>query len=57
MPIKTLFFQDLSSSILKTKVKKLEQVKKNLLRSISHELATYLNGAYNCLDQFKDENP
>lgn len=56
LPIKTLFFNDLSPLILKTKIKKLEQVKKNLMRSISHEFSTYLNGAYNCIYQFKEEN-
>ena len=32
--------------LLKNKIKKLESLKKNLMRSISHELLTYLNGAY-----------
>lgn len=40
------FIQELSPVILKTKLKKLESVKKNLLRSISHELLTNLNAAY-----------
>jgi K+-sensing histidine kinase KdpD len=31
--------------MLQQKLKKLEAVKKNILRSISHELVTYLNGA------------
>jgi hypothetical protein len=39
--------------ILNNKIKKLESVKKNLMRSISHELLTYLNGAYGFIYQMK----
>lgn len=39
--------------ILKNRIKMLESVKKNLMRSISHELLTYLNGAYGYIYEMK----
>lgn len=40
------FVHELNPVLLKTSLKKLESVKKNLLRSISHEMLTNLNAAY-----------
>ncbi len=37
--------------MLKTKIKKLEALKRNIMRSITHELVTYLTGAFGYLQQ------
>lgn len=44
--LQIFFIHELNPVLLKTSLKKLESVKKNLLRSISHELLTNLNAAY-----------
>lgn len=50
---KVFFISDLTPYLLKNKIKKLESVKKNLMRSISHELLTYLNGAFGYINQLE----
>ncbi|CAK64252.1 unnamed protein product (macronuclear) [Paramecium tetraurelia] len=48
------FVHELNPVLLKTSLKKLESVKKNLLRSISHEMLTNLNAAYGYIKQCQD---
>lgn len=40
------FIHELNQVLLKSKLKKSENIKKNLLRSISHELLTNLNAVF-----------
>lgn len=49
--LQIFFIHELNPVLLKTSLKKLESVKKNLLRSISHELLTNLNAAYGYIKQ------
>ncbi|CAD8114467.1 unnamed protein product [Paramecium primaurelia] len=49
------FIHEVNQVLLKTKLKKLESIKKNLLRSISHELLTNLNAVYGFIKQSQDK--
>lgn len=46
--------QDLSQALTKEKLDEMDRVKKNLFRSISHDLVTYLNGAYGYLQEYRN---
>ncbi|CAD8167173.1 unnamed protein product [Paramecium pentaurelia] len=52
--LQLFYLQELNPVLLQTSLKKLESVKKNLLRSISHELLTNLNAAYGYIKQCQD---
>ncbi|CAK79579.1 unnamed protein product (macronuclear) [Paramecium tetraurelia] len=52
--LQLFYLQELNPVLLQTTLKKLESVKKNLLRSISHELLTNLNAAYGYIKQCQD---
>ncbi|CAD8170647.1 unnamed protein product [Paramecium octaurelia] len=49
------FIHEVNQILLRTKLKKLESIKKNLLRSISHELLTNLNAVYGFIKQCQDK--
>ncbi|CAK79286.1 unnamed protein product (macronuclear) [Paramecium tetraurelia] len=49
------FIHEVNQILLRTKLKKLESIKKNLLRSISHELLTNLNAVYGFIKQSQDK--
>ncbi|CAD8122224.1 unnamed protein product [Paramecium sonneborni] len=48
------FIHEVNQILLKAKLKKLESIKKNLLRSISHELLTNLNAVFGFIKQSQD---
>ncbi|CAK68329.1 unnamed protein product (macronuclear) [Paramecium tetraurelia] len=48
------FIHEVNQILLRAKLKKLESIKKNLLRSISHELLTNLNAVFGFIKQSQD---
>ncbi|CAD8127176.1 unnamed protein product [Paramecium sonneborni] len=48
------FIHEINQILLRAKLKKLESIKKNILRSISHELLTNLNAIYGFIKQCQD---
>ncbi|CAD8198125.1 unnamed protein product [Paramecium pentaurelia] len=49
------FIHEVNQILLRAKLKKLESIKKNLLRSISHELLTNLNAVFGYIKQSQDK--
>jgi K+-sensing histidine kinase KdpD len=45
--------QDVTQALTKEKLEEIERVKRNLFRSISHDLVTYLNGAHGYLQEVR----
>lgn len=43
------FIHDMNPYLLRSRLKKLESAKRNLMRSISHELLTSINVVYGCV--------
>ncbi|CAK66470.1 unnamed protein product (macronuclear) [Paramecium tetraurelia] len=49
------FINEINQILLRAKLKKLESIKKNILRSISHELLTNLNAIFGFIKQCQDK--
>lgn len=49
------FIHEINQILLRAKLKKLETIKKNILRSISHELLTNLNAIFGFIKQCQDK--
>ncbi|CAD8196462.1 unnamed protein product [Paramecium pentaurelia] len=49
------FIHEINQILLRAKLKKLESIKKNILRSISHELLTNLNAIFGFIKQCQDK--